>query len=79
MWSSPDTQVAVVAKDKLVVTTDRTALKLVPPTEAPDGTRIFLGIDREAGAGQTADRASRTSRTPGCARSAGSWTTGRPG
>ena len=55
VWSSPDTQVAVVAKDKLVVTTDRTALKLVPPTEAPDGTRIFLGIDREAGAGQTAD------------------------
>jgi len=55
VWASPDTQVAVVAKDKLVVTTDRTALKLVPPTEAPDGIRIFLGIDREAGAGQTAD------------------------
>ncbi|TCO34263.1 NAD+ diphosphatase [Kribbella steppae] len=54
-WGDPDTQVAVVAGDKLQVNPERTALKLVPPSEAPDGVRVFLGIDREAGAGQTAD------------------------
>jgi NAD+ diphosphatase len=54
-WAAPDTQVVVVAGDKLQVTDDRTALRLVPPAEAPDGLRIFLGIDRESGAGQTAD------------------------
>jgi NAD+ diphosphatase len=54
-WSDPDTQVAVVAGDKLQVNAERTALKLVPPSEAPDGVRVFLGVDRESGAGQTAD------------------------
>jgi NAD+ diphosphatase len=54
-WAAQDTQVAVVARDRLVVTGDRTALRFVPPAEAPEGTRIFLGIDRESGAGQTAD------------------------
>ncbi|MGY4768319.1 NAD(+) diphosphatase [Kribbella sp. CWNU-51] len=54
-WAAPDTQVALVAGDKLLVTADRAALQLVPPSEAPDGIRVFLGIDRESGAGQTAD------------------------
>jgi NAD+ diphosphatase len=54
-WAAPDTQVALVAKDKLAVNEDRSSLQLVPPTTAPDGLRIFLGIDREAGAGQSAD------------------------
>ncbi|MFG1817343.1 NAD(+) diphosphatase [Kribbella sp. NPDC049174] len=54
-WGDPDTQVAVVAGDKLQVNAERTALKLVPPSEAPDGVRVFLGVDRESGAGQTAD------------------------
>jgi NAD+ diphosphatase len=54
-WAAPDTQVAAVAGDKLQVTAERTALNLVHPSEAPDGVRVFLGIDRESGAGQTAD------------------------
>ena len=54
-WAAPDTQVALVAGDKLLVTADRAGLQLVPPSEAPDGIRVFLGIDRESGAGQTAD------------------------
>jgi NAD+ diphosphatase len=54
-WAAPDTQVAVVMGDKLLANADRTALRLVSPAEAPEGTRIFLGIDRESGAGQTAD------------------------
>ncbi|GAB2671164.1 NAD(+) diphosphatase [Kribbella swartbergensis] len=54
-WAKPDTQVAIVTGDKLKVTADRTALQLVAPSEAPDGVRVFLGIDRESGAGQTAD------------------------
>jgi NAD+ diphosphatase len=54
-WAAPDTQVALVAGDKLAVTADRTALRLVSPAEAGDGERIFLGIDREAGAGRSAD------------------------
>lgn len=54
-WAAPDTQVVLVAGDRLAVTADRSALRLVPPAEAGDGERIFLGIDREAGAGRTAD------------------------
>jgi NAD+ diphosphatase len=54
-WEAPDTQVATVAGDRLAVTPDRTALRLVPPAQAPEGLRILLGIDHEAGAGQTAD------------------------
>lgn len=54
-WAAPDTQVALVAGGQLAVNPDRTALRLVPPTEAGRGERIFLGIDREAGAGRTAD------------------------
>ncbi|TCC60361.1 NAD(+) diphosphatase [Kribbella pittospori] len=54
-WAAPDTQVAVAIGDKLLANSDRTALRLVSPAEAPEGTRIFLGIDRESGAGQTAD------------------------
>jgi len=54
-WAAPDTQVALVAGDKFAVQPDRTSLRLVSPSAAPDGLRIFLGIDREAGAGQTAD------------------------
>ena len=54
-WAAPDTQVALVAGDKLLVTADRAALRFVLPSEAPDGIRVFLGIDRESGAGQTAD------------------------
>lgn len=45
----------LVAGDKLAVTADRSSLKMVPPGAAPEGLRIFLGIDREAGAGQSAD------------------------
>jgi len=54
-WAAPDTQVALVAGDKLLVTSERTALQLVRPADAADGIRVFLGIDRESGAGQTAD------------------------
>jgi NAD+ diphosphatase len=54
-WAAPDTQVVLVAGDKLAVTPDRSSLKMVPPGAAPEGLRIFLGIDREAGAGQSAD------------------------
>ena len=53
-WVAPDTQVALVAGDKLLVTPDRTGLQFVSAAEAPEGTRVFLGIDRESGAGQTA-------------------------
>ncbi|MFI5731878.1 NAD(+) diphosphatase [Kribbella sp. NPDC051587] len=44
-WAAPDTQVVVVAGDKLRVTADRTALDLIAPAEAPEGVRVFLGID----------------------------------
>jgi NAD+ diphosphatase len=54
-WAAPDTQVVLVAGDRFAVTEDRKALRLVPPDEAGPGERIFLGIDREVGAGQTAD------------------------
>lgn len=54
-WADADTQVVAVAGDKVQVTADRTALRFVPPSEAPQGRRIFLGIDRESGAGMTAD------------------------
>jgi NAD+ diphosphatase len=54
-WAAEDTQVAVAAGDKLAVEAERTSLRLVPPAAAPDGQRIFLGIDRVAGAGQTAE------------------------
>jgi NAD+ diphosphatase len=54
-WAAPDTQVVLVAGDKLAVTPNRSSLKMVPPGAAPEGLRIFLGIDREAGAGQSAD------------------------
>lgn len=37
------------------MTDDRSALRFVPPSEAPDGLRVFLGIDRVSGAGMTAD------------------------
>ncbi|MEU4194793.1 NAD(+) diphosphatase [Kribbella sp. NPDC026611] len=54
-WSADDTQVVVVAGDKLQVVDDRSALRFVTPADAPDGLRIFLGIDRDSGAGQTAE------------------------
>lgn len=54
-WAASDTQVALVAGSKLAVNPDRESLKLVPPAAAPYGERVFLGIDREAGAGRTAD------------------------
>jgi len=54
-WAAPDTQVAVVAGDKVLVNADRSALQLVSPAEAPEGVRVFLGIDRESGAGQSAE------------------------
>jgi NAD+ diphosphatase len=54
-WAAPDTQVVAVAGNKVRVTDDRTALRFVSPSEAPEGRRIFLGIDRESGAGMTAD------------------------
>lgn len=54
-WAAPDTQVAVVIGDKMLVNPERTELRLLAPAEAPEGTRVFLGIDRESGAGQTAD------------------------
>ncbi|WP_406051891.1 NAD(+) diphosphatase [Kribbella sp. NBC_00889] len=54
-WAAPDTQVAVVIGDKMLVNPERTGLRLLAPAEAPEGARIFLGIDRESGAGQTAD------------------------
>jgi NAD+ diphosphatase len=54
-WAAEDTQVALVAGDKLAVGADRTALRLVSPAAAPDGIRVFLGIDHETGAGQTAE------------------------
>jgi NAD+ diphosphatase len=54
-WAADGTQVAVVAGDQLLVNSERTGLELVAPADAPEGTRIFLGIDRESGAGQTAE------------------------
>ena len=54
-WAAPDTQIALVAGDKLAVNPDRSSLKMVSGAEADDGVRIFLGIDREAGAGRTAE------------------------
>lgn len=54
-WAADDTQVAVVAGDKLLVNSERTGLELMTPADAPEGMRIFLGIDRESGAGQTAE------------------------
>ncbi|WP_427889824.1 NAD(+) diphosphatase [Kribbella sp. GL6] len=54
-WGAADTQVVAVAGDKIQVTDDRTALRFVPPSEAPEGLRVFLGIDRVSGAGMTAD------------------------
>jgi NAD+ diphosphatase len=54
-WAAPDTQVTLVAGDKLAVNQDGSSLKLVPPAAAPEGSRIFLGIDWEAGAGQNAE------------------------
>jgi len=54
-WAAPDTQVALLAGDRLAVTADRTGLRLIPPAEAGAGERIFLGIDRAAGAGRTAE------------------------
>ncbi|WP_371404363.1 NAD(+) diphosphatase [Kribbella sp. NBC_00662] len=54
-WAADDTQVVVVSADKIQVRDDRSALRFVPPTAAPEGIRIFLGIDRESGAGMTAE------------------------
>ncbi|MER7249606.1 NAD(+) diphosphatase [Kribbella sp. NPDC000426] len=54
-WAAPDTQVVVVAGDKIRVVDDRSALLFLAPAAAPEGIRIFLGIDRESGAGMTAD------------------------
>ncbi|MFD3403889.1 NAD(+) diphosphatase [Kribbella sp. NPDC058693] len=54
-WGSSDTQVVAVVGDKVQVVDDRSALRFVPPSEAPEGIRIFLGIDRESGAGMTAE------------------------
>lgn len=54
-WAAPETQVVVVAGDKIRVVDDRSALRFVPPSEAPEGIRVFLGIDRESGAGMTAE------------------------
>ncbi|WP_238173382.1 NAD(+) diphosphatase [Kribbella speibonae] len=54
-WAAPETQVVVVAGDKIQVVDDRSALRFVRPSEAPEGIRIFLGIDRESGAGMTAE------------------------
>jgi NAD+ diphosphatase len=54
-WAADDTQVTLVAGGRLAVEANRTSLRLVPPAAAPDGVRVFLGIDRVAGAGQTAE------------------------
>jgi NAD+ diphosphatase len=54
-WAAPDTQVVAVAGDKVQVNDDRSGLLFLPPSAAPEGMRIFLGIDRESGAGMTAE------------------------
>lgn len=54
-WAAADTQVMLVAGDQMAVEADRKSLRLVPPAAAPDGIRVFLGIDWVEGAGQTAD------------------------
>ena len=54
-WAADDTQVVVVSGDKIQVNEDRSGLRFVPPSAAPEGLRIFLGIDRESGAGMTAE------------------------
>ncbi|TCC18265.1 NAD(+) diphosphatase [Kribbella speibonae] len=54
-WAAPETQVVVVAGDKIQVADDRSALRFLRPSEAPEGIRVFLGIDRESGAGMTAE------------------------
>lgn len=54
-WSAPDTQVVLVAGDQLGVTPDRQSLRYVAPADTPAGERIFLGVDRTEGAGETVD------------------------
>src|SRR6478735_12382031 len=54
-WAAADTQVVVVSGDKIEVNENRSGLRFVPPSAAPEGIRIFLGIDRESGAGMTAE------------------------
>ncbi|MFI5697119.1 NAD(+) diphosphatase [Kribbella sp. NPDC051586] len=54
-WAAPDTQVVAVAGDKVQVNDDRSGLLFLQPSAAPEGMRIFLGIDRESGAGMTAE------------------------
>jgi NAD+ diphosphatase len=48
-WERPDTQVAVVATDRLAVTEDRHRLDFVKPSDAPDGDRVFMGVDQPDG------------------------------
>ena len=54
-WARPDTQVVVVATDRLAVSPDHARLTFVKAADAPPGERAFLGIDRDAGAGRYAD------------------------
>jgi NAD+ diphosphatase len=54
-WAAADTQVVAVAGDQIQVVDDRSALRFLAPSEAPEGTRVFLGIDRESGTGMTAE------------------------
>jgi NAD+ diphosphatase len=44
-WDRPGTQVLVVAGDRLAVTDDKHRLVFVTQAAAPDGERVFLGID----------------------------------
>ncbi len=54
-WQRPDTQVLVVATDRLATSPDHSRLTFVTPADAPAGTRAFLGVDRARGAGRDVD------------------------
>jgi NAD+ diphosphatase len=44
-WDRPGTQVLVVAGDRIAVSGDKHRLAFATPAEAPDGERVFLGVD----------------------------------
>ena len=48
-WNRPDTQVLVLAADRLAVTDDKHRLAFVTPSEAPEGERAFIGVDHADG------------------------------
>jgi NAD+ diphosphatase len=54
-WERDDTQVALIAGDRLAMNADRTRLAFVAAADAPAGERILLGLDRLPTDGRDAD------------------------